>query len=73
MTKKTKYRELQPEELQAIQTFAAHYGRKWKDKLAFEYWFTARIFSKAGIEYPELQRLRNDLGPSWLAGFKLAM
>ena len=65
-------RELNDNELTALQAFAAHYGRKWKDELAFTYWYNARLFcDRAGKEYPELHRLRNDLGPKWLASFNL--
>ena len=69
---KQKYRELLPEELEALRVFAAEKGRSWKEKLAFEYWMNARIFvNREGFEYPELHRLRNQLGPKWLAGYKL--
>jgi len=67
-----KYRELTPDELEAVQVFAAEKGRKWKEVLAFDYWMTARVFmDREGYEYPELHRLRNQLGPKWLAKFKL--
>ena len=52
--------------------FAAENGRTWKEKLSFEYWMKARIYrDRQGFEYPELQRLRNEFGPSWLVKFKL--
>jgi hypothetical protein len=67
-----KYRELTADELEALRLFAAEYGKKWKDKLAFTYWYNARIFrARDGKQYPELHGLRNELGPKWLAGFKL--
>ena len=67
-----KYRELLPGELEALQVFAAHFGKKWKQKLSMVYWYNARIFiDREGFEYPELHRLRNEFGPSWLDTFKL--
>ena len=67
-----KYRELTSEERGALQVFAAENGRTWKEKLSFEYWMKARIYrDRQGFEYPELQRLRNEFGPSWLVKFKL--
>lgn len=65
------HRELSTSELNALHVFSARFGKQWKDKLSFEYWFNARIFSDKGKEYPELHRLRNDLGPRWLASFEL--
>ena len=67
-----KYRELTPDELEAVKAFAAEFGRTWKERLAMDYWYSARPYvDRAGFEYPELHRLRNQLGPSWLKGFKL--
>ena len=67
-----KYRDLTPEELEAVQLFAAEFGRTWKDRLAFDYWPAARIYvSRNGRSCHELHRLRNQLGPQWLKGFKL--
>jgi hypothetical protein len=67
-----KYRALAPDELAALQIFAAENGRGWKEKLNFVYWFNARIYrDRAGNSHYALHRLRNDLGPSWLAGFAL--
>ena len=70
---KVKYRELMPEELEALRVFAAEKGKKWKEELAMVYWYNARIYRdwKSGKEYPELHRLRNEFGPKWLAKFKL--
>jgi hypothetical protein len=66
------YRELTAGELEAVQLFAAEFGRAWKDRLAFDYWYNARIFvARGGRECNELHRLRNELGPQWLAQFKL--
>jgi len=66
------YRELTAGELEAVQLFAAEFGRTWKDRLAFDYWPAARIYiTRNGRHCHELHKLRNDLGPRWLAGFKL--
>ena len=67
-----KYRDLTVAELEAVRAFADHFGRDWKEKLAMVYWYNARIFTaRNGRAYHELHRLRNELGPRWLAGFKL--
>jgi hypothetical protein len=67
-----KHRPLEAAELEAIETFAADFGRTWKEKLNFVYWYNARVYrSRAGKEYPILHRMRNELGPSWLVDFKL--
>ena len=67
-----KYRNLTPSEQTAIETFAKEHGRAWKDQLAFSYWPNARAFrDRAGNLYPEIHALRNELGPKWLAKFKL--
>jgi hypothetical protein len=68
---KKQYRELSQAELQALQTFAARHGRKWKESLAFDYWMAGRVFSVAGKDYPELHGLRNQLGPQWLKAYRL--
>lgn len=68
----SEYRELLPEELEALQAFAAKHGKKWKEKLSMVYWYNGRIFrSNDGKEYPVLQRMRNEFGPSWLDGYEL--
>jgi len=69
--KKT-YRDLSPVELNALQIFAKKHGRKWRDELSMVYWYNARPFrDKSGNLHPELHRLRNDLGPTWLYSFKM--
>ncbi|WP_159953194.1 hypothetical protein [Rhizobium sp. 18065] len=63
-------------QIDALQAFAADYGRGWKAKLSDVYWYNARIWrdprgdpeSQAGYV---LHGLRNSHGPSWLMGFKL--
>ena len=69
---KQKYRELLPDELEALQIFAAEFGKKWKEKLSMVYWYNARVYrDKSGKEYPVLHRMRNEFGPSWLDDYKL--
>ena len=64
MTKtKYEYEPLTPEELTALQSFAAYAGRYWKQDLR-DAWMNA---SMPG----HLHKLRNSHGPSWLAKFKL--
>lgn len=66
------YRTISQRERDALHIFAAHYGKKWKDKLACEYWYNARLYTdKTGKQHAALHVLRNDLGPTWLASFKL--
>ena len=67
-----KYRDLTPDELEAVRAFVAEFGRSWKERLAFDYWPAARIFvARNGRSCHELHRLRNELGPQWLKQFKL--
>ena len=70
------YRELTPDELEAITEFAKEEGRKWKATLSDTYWYNARIwYSRKDPFNPYrghlLHGLRNSHGPSWLDGFKL--
>lgn len=51
------------EELAAIRAFAARHGRCWKAELNRQ-WMNASAST-------DLHRLRNRLGPSWLANFRL--
>lgn len=67
--------DLTAAELDALHEFAAYYKRKgknWKEELAFTYWYNARLWTNnEGKQRHELHALRNRLGPSWLATFKL--
>lgn len=78
------YRDLTVFELEALQMFADAHKRKadrtrgcadWRDELSMVYWYNARIWGAhtPGLEGmgAALHVLRNDLGPSWLYGFKL--
>lgn len=67
------YRDLKPDELTALQAFAAEHGRRWKSVLTDVYWYNARIW-RAGPNdcYGYiLHGIRNEFGPSWLDSFKL--
>ncbi|MBM3606623.1 MAG: hypothetical protein FJX25_18515 [Alphaproteobacteria bacterium] len=54
---------LTAEERKALRTFATEHGRCWKAELRTQ-WMNATAS-------PILHRLRNRLGPSWLARFRL--
>lgn len=70
MSKET-YRELLPEEQEALNAFVGEFGKKWKEKLSMTYWYNARIYrGRDGKEYPVLHRMRNEFGPSWLDGYR---
>ena len=62
---------LSPDDIAALQSYAAERGRKWKQDLALD-WYNARASFCA--EMPDrgaiLHGLRNNLGPTWLEGFK---
>lgn len=58
-----------PEQLKALEKFAAIHGRNWKAPLR-EAWMTGDYDGFKESNY--LQQLRNTLGPSWLAKFRLA-
>jgi len=67
-----KYRDLTDHELEAVQAFAKEFGRTWKDRLAFDYWPRARLYvTRDGRQLAVLHALRNNLGPQWLAQYKL--
>jgi hypothetical protein len=55
--------DLTPEQRTALEAFAAEHGRLWKSRLR-DQWMNASAT-------PELHRLRNTHGPSWLARFRL--
>lgn len=52
-----------PDQLAALQQYAAIYGRRWKSELG-DLW-------QSGRANAVLQSVRNEFGPSWLASFKL--
>lgn len=75
---KRTYRDLTPQELEAVHAFASQEGRRWKAKLNEVYWYNARIWygREPGLKFDPmrgtlLHGLRNSHGPDWLAGFKL--
>ena len=57
-----------PEQLAALEAFAARHGRTWKDKLA-TMWWTGRDTNEPDGHL--LRQVRNRLGPSWLVKFRL--
>jgi hypothetical protein len=63
-----------PQELIALQAFAAAHGRRWKAELNETYWYNARLWRDGGGDTQHgviLHGLRNRLGPTWLASFRL--
>lgn len=58
-----------PEQLAALNKWAAQYGRNWKSKLR-DAWFCGDYQGFEASNY--LQQLRNTLGPSWLISFKIS-
>jgi hypothetical protein len=58
-----RHRALTDAEHTAVAKYAKENGRSWKQRLNDD-WSNARTRGP-------LQRLRNDLGPEWLQGFKL--
>ncbi|ESW92667.1 hypothetical protein NKL07_21905 [Mesorhizobium sp. C280B] len=61
-----RYDDLTPEELAAVQAYAAKHGRMWKSILRGA-WLGQPPYDDTGT----LRNLRNTHGPSWLDGFKL--
>jgi hypothetical protein len=61
--------DLTPEQLEAVRSYAAQHGRKWKEALCLD-WYNARAIGERGSI---LHGLRNSPlhGHRWLAGFKL--
>jgi hypothetical protein len=66
------HRELTPEELTALQDFAAEYGREWKQYL-FAAWLSHsyRGLHMGGEDTGILRAIRNEFGCEWLHKFKL--
>lgn len=67
-------RALEADEIAALASYAAEYGRKWKSALELD-WYNARLSYCADIPNRGsiLHGLRNDpnFGPSGLAAYKL--
>lgn len=61
------YRQLTKQETASLVDFAVAHGRNWKTALTMEYWYNARIWDGRH----ELHSLRNELGPEWLAKYRL--
>jgi len=69
-----KYATLTESQIAAIHNFARCYGRKWKEQLAFTYWYNARIWTDDNGDSRDghiLHTLRNSHGPKWLAKYKV--
>jgi hypothetical protein len=58
-----RYRDLTADERATLRLYANRYGRTWKEKLR-------RAWSNDSRVSGTLKHLRNELGPSWLAGFR---
>lgn len=58
-----KVHNLTEDQAVAVRAFAEKHGKKWKHQLSM-----AWIKAAAG---PELQQVRNTLGPKWLAEVKI--
>jgi hypothetical protein len=71
-----KYRELETDEVAALEAFARAFKSKkvrsrgcdsWRDELSMIYWYNARIWNGpvAGMGNI-LHGIRNEFGPTWL-------
>lgn len=65
-------RQLEADELKALQDFAAEYGREWKQYLQAA-WLSHAYKGRhmGGRDTGVLRSIRNEFGPSWLCDFKL--
>lgn len=68
----TAHRDLEPEELAALQAFAAEYGREWKSYLEAA-WLSHAYKGRhmGGADAGVLRSIRNQFGCEWLRTFKL--
>ena len=67
-----RHRELNPDELQALQAFAKEYGREWKQYLSaasLSHAYKGRHMG--GQDTGVLRCIRNEFGHQWLHTFKL--
>jgi hypothetical protein len=65
-------RKLTAEELAALQTFAAEYGREWKQYLVAAWMSEShRGLPMGGKDSGILRCIRNEFGNTWLHKFKL--
>jgi hypothetical protein len=53
-------------DLEALQSYAAEYGRNWKQALWLD-WYNARAIGERGAI---LHGIRNTYGPEWLESFR---
>lgn len=58
-----------PEQIAAIEAFAARHGRFWKRELIAGWW---SVNYPCGAESALLQQVRNNFGPTWLINYRRA-
>lgn len=65
-------RNLEPDEMKALQEFAEKYGREWKQYL-FAAWLSHahKGIHMGGKDTGILRSIRNEFGNEWLHKFKL--
>lgn len=75
---KQQFRELRPDELDALRKFAAQFtvrygsGKQWRNELSLQWIKGGEGGGYMRFDYgPTLHRLRNELGPEWLFQFTL--
>jgi len=61
--------ELTADQLRAVIAYARENGPRWKSALRSD-WYSASARIRGEVS-PELQQIRNSLGPSWLNRFRL--
>ncbi len=67
MLNRRDYRELEADEIAALQAFADAHGRRWKSELSDVYWYNARIWIGPVPNMGNvLHGIRNEFGPTWL-------
>lgn len=67
-----KHRELEPDELEALQSFAKEYGREWKQYLMAAWGsYSYKGRHMGGQDTGTLRCIRNEFGHDWLMKFKL--
>ena len=62
----TTLRPLDPDELAQLRAYAAQEGRKWKERLTYEYWMRGEPVPG----FPLIYGLRNSHGPTWLQNYR---
>lgn len=67
--RKAQKKALTPEQAQALDVFKEKHGDKWKDKLS-DCWMSAGYPNIPDEHAAQLQRIRNQFGPSWLVNYE---